>query len=63
MKVSELKQGSICGVCAEERGGVWPEGHIATWSDLPCGYCGDKWSASIYDFDWAGDDAYKKLRD
>jgi hypothetical protein len=32
----------ICGVCAKERGGVWPKGHVATIAQKKCEYCNGK---------------------
>lgn len=46
----------ICDACAKERGGVWPDGHVATVADIPCKYCDDKNrvgpSAPYIDYDW-----------
>lgn len=53
----------ICDACAKERGGVWPEGHVATLADVPCRYCDDKHRkpgeriAPWVDFDWPEDEA------
>jgi predicted amidophosphoribosyltransferase len=32
----------ICDTCAKERGGKWPEGHVATLAVKKCGYCDGK---------------------
>lgn len=29
----------VCGECAEEAGGKWPKGHVATVNCLRCGVC------------------------
>jgi hypothetical protein len=48
----------ICSTCAAERGGRWPEGHVATCAEKTCKYCnGEKQGAEKYiapyvDFDW-----------
>ncbi len=31
--------GSICGQCADKNGGVWPEGHVATFWGGECSFC------------------------
>lgn len=31
----------ICRQCAEDHGGVWPEGHSATCHEGPCQVCGE----------------------
>jgi len=44
---------AICGDCARERGGAWPEGHAATFYTVICPYCGrTKPVCDIGDFDW-----------
>ena len=65
MKIYDFDIDSICIKCALERGGSWPEGHVATWSNTPCVCCGEEYTASINDFDWDEDDdnSYKKHRD
>ena len=53
----------ICRECAERRGGVWPEGHVATMHREVCPYCGERRGlACIGDWDWPGVD-YSALRD
>ncbi len=58
----------ICFTCAKEKGGIWPEGHVATVAPIKCEYCNDKnrlkdeASAPYVDFDWE-DLETKHLRD
>jgi len=33
--------GRICGSCAEELGGNFPDGHLATWQTAECDVCGE----------------------
>lgn len=43
----------ICGKCAEENGGVWPNGHVATFHVGECGKCHkEKSIASVGDWNW-----------
>jgi hypothetical protein len=30
----------VCEACAKANGGVWPEGHLATWCHDTCDACG-----------------------
>ena len=51
----------ICRGCAEDRGGKW--GHVATWHDGVCGYCGQHLAlANIGDWDWP-DGVSRGMRD
>ena len=44
---------SICRDCAKEKGGVWPEGHVATQWYGNCDYCHKrKACCSIGDWNW-----------
>lgn len=51
----------ICDACARERGGIWPEGHVATLALTECQYCnGDKHLsneaiAPWVDYNWPDD--------
>jgi hypothetical protein len=31
----------VCGQCAVAHGGIWAKGHVATFHDGPCGWCGE----------------------
>jgi len=31
----------ICDDCARSHGGRWPEGHVATFHEDTCGWCGE----------------------
>lgn len=44
----------LCGDCAKNKGGVWPEGHCATVMQGDCPYCGTKNVTIIpwVDFNW-----------
>lgn len=44
----------ICPECAADRGGTWPEGHVATCSFDTCPYCKSNLGtvAPIADYDW-----------
>jgi hypothetical protein len=33
---------SVCGTCARAHGGVWPAGHLATWSGGRCDACNEE---------------------
>jgi hypothetical protein len=50
----------ICHACATERGGVWPEGHVATMAVKKCEYCEDRLRtpneaiAPYVDYNWPG---------
>jgi hypothetical protein len=53
MKLKNRKSDYICSVCADEKGGVWPEGHAATMHSGICGLCGKtKTLANVGDWDW-----------
>jgi hypothetical protein len=51
----------ICATCAVERGGVWPERHVATMLLTECEYCGganqeeDEGAAPWTDYNWPKD--------
>lgn len=51
-----IKQGCyLCGDCADENGGKWPKGHVATFHAGKCNICGKEASlccATDYDFDF-----------
>lgn len=47
----------ICSECAKERGGSWPKGHVATFSQMLCKYCkgdkqGEEFIAPYIDYNW-----------
>ena len=43
----------ICRKCAEKHGGKWPRGHMATWHESKCMYCGNvNMLANIGDWNW-----------
>lgn len=51
----------ICDCCAAERGGRWPEGHVATLKAGTCEYCDgkkqtEKFIAPWVDYDWLQDE-------
>jgi len=51
--VNAKHRGYICFECARARGGVWPDGHVATISTGECPACKRKVSlASVGDYDW-----------
>jgi hypothetical protein len=61
-KLSWDKQ-TICTDCAEELGGVWPEGHLATMWNGVCDYCNKETTCcSIGDWNWKKEN-FKSLRD
>ena len=63
MKKLELPHYWICFICATDRGGVWPEGHVATCAIDKCQYCDEDGSlAPIVDFNWPDRDL-SSLRD
>lgn len=44
---------SICRTCAKNNGGVWPNGHLATWSFDTCDNCGKVATiCSVSDWNW-----------
>jgi len=46
--------GYICNDCADKRGGKWPEGHVATFHDGTCGFCGQRAGlCAVDDYDWS----------
>lgn len=56
----------ICSSCAQERGGIWPEGHVATFSKMPCKYCngqnqnrGEHFISPWVDYDWPNKETTK----
>ena len=43
----------ICSDCAEDLGGVWPEGHVATFHEAKCDCCHKTAGlANIGDWNW-----------
>ena len=53
----------ICSKCAENNGGVWPDGHIATCHSGVCDICGEKKSlANVGDWNWS-DGKHRGMRD
>lgn len=57
----------ICDACAQERGGIWPEGHRGTFAEIKCKYCNgkkqkDTFIAPYVDYDWPDLDT-QNLRD
>jgi hypothetical protein len=45
--------GSICGDCAKANGAVWPDGHVATWSEGTCSVCKQTVATcAVSDWDW-----------
>lgn len=59
----DLPYDYICHQCADVRGGVWPEGHVATFHTGNCPYCDtSKGLANIGDWDWS-DGAKRGMRD
>lgn len=45
--------GSICPECAKEQGGVWPDGHVATFSHGTCSVCEqEKTTCAVSDYSW-----------
>ena len=59
-----LKEGRdiyICGDCAEAAGGVWPQGHAATWhQEWPCDACGKGVPiCALSDWEWPGRDGVR----
>lgn len=43
----------ICRECADDNGGVWPAGHVATMHAGCCDICGKERSlANVGDWDW-----------
>jgi hypothetical protein len=58
IEIDELKKivrtdGSICGDCAKANGAVWPNGHVATWSEGICSVCKQTVvTCAISDWDW-----------
>ena len=56
MSAIEAKEaGYICGRCATQNGGKWPEGHRATFHVAPCGMCGIERALGCWDdWDWPG---------
>jgi len=43
----------ICHECAIERGGKWPDGHVATCHTDKCYYCvKERGLCSVDDWDW-----------
>jgi len=51
--IDTRKHGYICTACAEECGGVWPEGHVATFHESECGLCGNRKALSnVGDWNW-----------
>lgn len=61
----------ICFECAKARGAVWPEGHVATMTEITCKYCNGKNQKEIFiapwvDYNWPNKNTTKmaeKLRD
>lgn len=52
----------ICNECADEWGGIWPEGHCASFHDGACGRCGkNKSLANVGDWNWP--DKARGMRD
>ena len=52
MSERAMKAGYICGECADKEGGVWPEGHAATFHGGKCPLCGETKSLASWD-DWS----------
>lgn len=54
----------ICQPCAIEKGGRWPEGHVATFHPATCPYCmvPNKSLCNIGDFGWP-DNKKRGMRD
>jgi hypothetical protein len=57
--ISEALQRSeetyICSECAYKAGGVWPKGHIATFSASECAECKEeKSTCALSDWNWPG---------
>lgn len=59
----------ICTACAKERGGVWPERHVATLAAKMCLYCNggkqlptERFIAPYVDYNWPNLDT-SMLRD
>lgn len=52
MSAKEAKEaGYICHQCADANGGVWPDGHCATFHGGVCPMCGKGKSLAAWD-DW-----------
>jgi hypothetical protein len=44
---------SVCDTCARANGGVWPEGHLATWGVDRCHACGQETAiCGVNDWSW-----------
>ena len=55
VKVGDMvrEMGYMCGACAKDAGGLWPEGHAATMHEGWCPVCGYRAClASVDDWDW-----------
>ena len=51
--IKNRKGDYICHKCADECGGVWPEGHCATFHTGICGICQkEKSLANVRDWNW-----------
>lgn len=45
----------LCSDCAEDLGGTWPDGHLATMHEGYCDVCGEKSALShMTDWEWPG---------
>ncbi len=43
----------VCNECADAHGGVWPDGHVATFHQGECDQCGLRRAlCSVDDYDW-----------
>lgn len=47
----------ICHACATEKGGIWPDHHVATMAEKVCPYCEgnkqtDRFIAPWVDYNW-----------
>lgn len=41
----------LCGYCAEDLGGNWPDGHVATLHHGECDVCAQEWTlAHVHDW-------------
>lgn len=62
MNIEDRKHDYICRECADDCGGVWPEGHAATFHQGECGVCGkEKALCNVGDYNWP--DKARGMRD
>ena len=51
--IDDRKSDYICADCATQAGGLWPDGHVATFHEGACGMCGCKTGlACVGDWNW-----------